>query len=495
MTVILLFSVDAIRGNGPVWQILQLRDVPGSPFETSLTRGRLALIQAIADDKSYIIDKYARGAFPDVLYADGHYYSVFVPGAAFIAVPLYMIGKQYNLGVLSAFLLGPIFTFLVALCTYNTLRIIGFQRSVSLLSTFVILFGTSIYPYTGILNAHPVSAFSISLAMLGASLVFMQKRHAIGNILFWFAFGLGLITDYPNGISLVPLGVALFFFSFRVVSMEARKVLSVNLSFFLAILFACVGIIPLLLYTHALFGTYLSTVETHQIQGYVDEKGAKVYTLSDDPMFYLTHKVLHNPLKLDPHFTIKGVYTLLFSPERGLFFYSPILLLFYFGISTLAKKSPYLAYGAFSSVVITILTYGSYSDYGGGWSFGTRFLVGVMPFMALFLAAAIERYNTAFFSALFGTLGTISIAINTLGALTSRVNPSPLEKEYFNCNLACSFLRELPLIQHGKYMSFAYTEYFQSMMNRQLFFALLLGSLLVVFYILIITSKLELRHR
>jgi hypothetical protein len=331
--------------------------------------------------------------------------------------------------------------------------------------------------------------------MFGATLVFIKKYYAAGTILFWLAFGVGLITDYPNGISLVPLGVALFLFSFHVVTLETKKVLSVNLSFYLAIVFSCIGILPLLLYTHALFGTYLSTVETHQIQGYVNEQGANVYTLSDDPTFYLTHKVLHNPLKLDPHFTFKGLYTLLFSPERGLFFYSPILLLIYFGISQLAKKSPYLAYGAFSSIVITTLTYGSYSDYGGGWSFGTRFLVGVMPFMALFIAAAIERYNTVFFSILFTILGTISIAINTLGALTSRVNPSPLEKEYFNCNLACSFVRELPLIQHGKYMSFAYTEYFQSMLSRQMFFMLILGSLLFVFYVLIITSKLELRHR
>ncbi len=485
---ILLFSIDAIRGNGPLWQILQLRDVDGNPFQSSLTRGRLALVESIVQDKSLVIDKYASGTFPDVSYARGHYYSVFDPGVTFLAVPFYALGSRYNLGILFTFLLSPILIILTAYLIYRTLRLLSFRQSTSLLTTFIIIFGTSIYPYTGILNAHPLSAFVISLALFGATQAVIRKRYFIGNSIFWLAFGLSIITDYANGISLVPIGIVLFLQSFSNTVKEGKRMFSINLAFFFTIVLSLIGLIPLLVYTKTIYGTYVTTIETHQVQGYVNDYGKNVYTLVNNPQFYLTHQALHNPLKLDPHFSFNGIYTILFSPQRGLFFYSPILLLAFFGIREAIKKNKYLAYGSLYALLITVLTYGSYSDYYGGWSFGTRFLIGVMPVTAIFIASSIERYlvKNILFTIFFVLLGSTSIIISIIGAFTSRVIPSSLEKEFLNCTLQCSFIREIPLIQNGKYLSFIYSEYLQRIVTRETYIGIIAGVLLIMFVLLIL---------
>jgi hypothetical protein len=84
-----------------------------------------------------------------------------------------------------------------------------------------------------------------------------------------------------------------------------------------------------------------------------------------------------------------GLYKLLFSPLRGLFVYSPILLLSIPGWWYLRRRQPAEAWLFAGLAGVTITLFSAWSS-GEGLSWGSRFLVPVVPFFALSLAPLVE---------------------------------------------------------------------------------------------------------
>lgn len=85
-----------------------------------------------------------------------------------------------------------------------------------------------------------------------------------------------------------------------------------------------------------------------------------------------------------------GLYKLLFSPLRGLFVYSPVLLLSLPGWWYLRRTHPAEAWLFAGLVGVTLALFSAWSS-GEGLSWGSRFLVPVTPFFALSLAPIIEQ--------------------------------------------------------------------------------------------------------
>jgi hypothetical protein len=87
-----------------------------------------------------------------------------------------------------------------------------------------------------------------------------------------------------------------------------------------------------------------------------------------------------------------GLYKLLFSPLRGLFIYSPILLLSLPGWWLLRKTHTAEAWLCAGLAGITIGLFSAWSS-GEGLSWGSRFLVPIIPFLTICLAPIIERFG------------------------------------------------------------------------------------------------------
>lgn len=85
-----------------------------------------------------------------------------------------------------------------------------------------------------------------------------------------------------------------------------------------------------------------------------------------------------------------GLYKLLFSPLRGLFVYSPVLLLSLPGWWYLRRTHPAEAWLFAGLVGVTLALFSAWSS-GEGLSWGSRFLVPVAPFFALSLAPIIKQ--------------------------------------------------------------------------------------------------------
>lgn len=84
-----------------------------------------------------------------------------------------------------------------------------------------------------------------------------------------------------------------------------------------------------------------------------------------------------------------GLYKLLFSPLRGLFIYSPVFLLSLPGWWLFRKSYPAEAWLFAGLVGVTVTLFSAWSS-GEGLSWGSRFLVPVVPFWAIVLAPIIK---------------------------------------------------------------------------------------------------------
>jgi hypothetical protein len=116
-----------------------------------------------------------------------------------------------------------------------------------------------------------------------------------------------------------------------------------------------------------------------------------------------------------------GLYKLLLSPLRGLFIYSPILLLVIVGFVWLWRRRPWETAMLVSQAAVTILLFSAWTS-GEGLSWGSRFLVPIVPLLCVGLAPIVaqaragRRITTAFLVGLF----TLSLLIQISGLI---INP------------------------------------------------------------------------
>lgn len=94
---------------------------------------------------------------------------------------------------------------------------------------------------------------------------------------------------------------------------------------------------------------------------------------------------------------INSFLGLIISPNRGLLIFSPVCLLAIVGISGIKKIKPknmqyFLILMAFS-VISQIIAYSFFKVWWGGWSYGPRFLTGMLPFFMIFLGIYFDEFS------------------------------------------------------------------------------------------------------
>ncbi len=129
---------------------------------------------------------------------------------------------------------------------------------------------------------------------------------------------------------------------------------------------------------------------------------------------------------------LEGALGLAICPSRGVLIYSPVVLLAVVGALRAWKGVPApdgarcVSLLRMASVVCgaAYLAYAKYLVWWGGHAFGPRYLVDVMPFAALLMAAGLESALTSTRRYVVPVLAGYSIAIQAVGAFCW---PSPLE--------------------------------------------------------------------
>ncbi|HEY85196.1 MAG TPA: hypothetical protein G4N96_08825, partial [Chloroflexi bacterium] len=118
-----------------------------------------------------------------------------------------------------------------------------------------------------------------------------------------------------------------------------------------------------------------------------------------------------------------GAFGLLFSPGNGLFIYSPVLILLFFGLRPAWKQLPRLYFWLIVSIsLFYILFYGSWFSWGGTWGWGPRFLLPILPLLMVFVASNLRFtiYDLRLKNPkhlIIGALIVLSLAVNLLGLI------------------------------------------------------------------------------
>jgi hypothetical protein len=299
---------------------------------------------------------------------DGRKYSNKAPGAAFVGLPAYAFARwivgppsPHNMRVtLTAMrLLGSTLpAILLALCIAATAIRFGASEDRATFVVVAMLFGTPLFAYGLLFFAHALSAF----ALFGAFMLLYAEsprdlRPATRDLVAGLLIGLAVLSEYPCAI---PAAVLVACALPRLRFSGGVRVVAGGLPFAIA----------LAMYNHFAFGHVFTLSSAHESQAIyreVAQHGLFGVGLPSPIIF------LH----------------LLADPAKGLFVFSPVLLLAFAGLRNAFATVPRSTFVALVATPLSILvTFAGYPNWFGGWTVGARYLVPALPFFALLIAFA-----------------------------------------------------------------------------------------------------------
>jgi hypothetical protein len=345
----------------------------------------------------------------DLFQYKGAYYSASAPGTAILAYPFVALGFYLEGGFTlfgKVLLLSEAFVTLVnALAVYVLYRIAKnffCSERAAIFVAFAYAFSTISWPFATFLFQSDVSALFVLLALYFAMNAVRRtegsSRLRVGNFLLCgLAIGTALTVDYVDGI-LLPVFLGYLIIA-RGGSISPR--IKGAASFLLTSL---IGVLLLAFYNYSNFGTFYTSSE----QLYQHSPG-----LFSSFSFFLP----------------SGLFLNLFTPLRGLFFYSPIMAAGLFGIYKQFKSSSFNRNSLFILLVFLaiVIPYSMFYGPAAGNSFGPRYLIPAMPLLLLPIGSVIDDSHGKWTGAvlwLLYLLYSVGVSINGLAALEGAIPPT-----------------------------------------------------------------------
>jgi len=393
------------------------------PFEASNSTSRYALTESIVDTRKFdFSEDLAKFSSPDVVSYGSKFFTVFTPGVSLFGVPFYAIGKQFGLQQPFTYLSTTIITLLNLLLLYKIARKLKVSTYAALLSAFVFTFATNAYVYMQSFTQHPLTVFTLLLLFLNL----LHKRTPLNNFIFGLVAAFSLLVDIPNAFLVFPMAIVWIGNSVDLIQIPKKLRISINTR----TLFAVFGlIIPLLV-----FGFYNKdlTGSPLKIAQFIGRNENITNTELNRPQEEAPSSSYEIDLPFDTRHSLNGFYILIASNERGIFYYSPVLLFGLLGLFIAFKNERLQKYAliAISIIGVNLLSYSMFGDPWGGWSFGPRYLIPATALLCLFIGVALDRYKKNIFILLaFLSLSLYSVCVSTLGTITTSSIPPKQEAE------------------------------------------------------------------
>lgn len=364
---------------------------------------RMALTQSLVEHQELTIDNSTFAATGDKVYVDGHYYSdkPVTPSllAALVYFPLYHLGVELSYGWNLAYYL-IIFLIIKTLWVFSVLafgsvmRILGAAPGPALINTLIFAFASQLFTWSSTFNNHSIAA---SLIMLAFAFYMRSKQEASLRIyaLSGLFFGLAAASDLPTG---------LFFLGF------AYLVLSTHQQLNLKLVFIGVGILPLAIHmalNDHIGGTILPLQfirEYLNFEGSQWSQGVRVNT----PLSFLKYMFLS------------------FIGPQGFLVYSPLVA---FLLPLIVKHSkqdqPFHQESRViaASSVLLLMTYFILTQNYGGWAYGIRWFVPLVPLIYIFLFDVDRSLLSSRRRWLFSGLVCYSFIVALIGLINPWSNP------------------------------------------------------------------------
>lgn len=295
--------------------------------------------------------------FEDISMRDGHLYSNKAPGGALVGLPAFAIAHAFTRNIrvtLTAMrlLAATLPALLLALVLMRAASRLGASDDRITIAVVVLLFATPLFAY-GLLNfSHALAACCLFTAWW---LLFVEKR---ADFAAGACIGLAVLAEYPCAIPAAVL-VACAIPRWRTIA----GVIAGGLPF--AVVLGAYNVLT--------FGSPFTLSSGH-------ERSEAFRVLASSGLFGIG---VPNPLTF---------LRLLFDPSKGLFVFSPVLLLAVIAVSRAWQRLERAQFLAFTLAPLSLLIlYSGYPNWHGGWTVGARYLVPAIPFIVLMLTVAEER--------------------------------------------------------------------------------------------------------
>jgi hypothetical protein len=317
------------------------------------------------------------GLSEDVSIRDGQVYSDKAPGLSMIAAPVVSIVnpilERAPLSDLPAYwpLRHALTLLLVALPTVGLAFLVGAavpaanpqQRSAYAL---IAALTTPLWAYGTMFFGHASAALLVTLAWFlmlgfpGHSTSLSPRRAALGGAVA----GLAVATEYPT----VLLGGVIF------VTLLVRRTA-------LPVLVGCtagafIGVLPALVYHQVAFGA-------PWITGYSFKAASDFQAIIAHGVFGISWP------------SLEALWGVLFSARRGLFFFSPILLLAPLGLWRMVRRRGFRDVAPLAVAITTYVFFAAgFVDWEAGWCAAARHLVPIVPLLAIPVLYALGNLGT-----------------------------------------------------------------------------------------------------
>ncbi|MBN1658636.1 MAG: phospholipid carrier-dependent glycosyltransferase [Anaerolineae bacterium] len=321
---------------------------------------------------------------------DGHLYSRKGIGMTLAALPPYWIALQFErLGnVQAGMLTNALVTALTALLVFLSLRRLHFGQGVATLTTLAFGLGTMAWPYARYFFSEPLAALGLILSFYFL-LRYRDLADPLSVTLAGAGLGIALLARLNNALAAPFLGLLLLAYLYRHHRRRWQGYITPVLLFGLPVL-AALAITGW--YNWIRFGDVLTT-------GYLPEENFST------PFF-------------------EGLYGLTFSAGKGLFWYNPLLIAAaaawptFYQRTSASDGARYRAEALLIAAIVlsTLFFYAPWYLWWAGHGWGPRFLVSLLPFATLPLAAAIDlatRHRPL--AVALAILAAMSVAVQMLG--------------------------------------------------------------------------------
>lgn len=483
LTVLLVISLYGATlrgrlGNPSASSIDNELSQSGAAFETSQERSRYALILALVNNHRLDLGEYASMGTPDIGRVGDKYYSFFPPATSILAIPLYLLGVQLGAAQIWTFLISTLFAALTMLVLYRLSLRLKLAGATALFVALAFGFATNAWGYSVTLYAHLLSAFAL---VGGVALASHRNFTWAKSLGVWLLYAFAIFVDFPNIFAFFPIALVAGLRSFQLVTTKTRFTLSLRPTLLIGVLLFLAAMCGYGYYNYHYFGHPLKLSNT------IDRvKDLKVVTNSSPEVKNLSAAHALSPRKL-----IVGLTSFSVSHDRGLLIYTPVALLFVFGLASLLKRSNLSLKLLLIGVPLTnLLTYSMFGDPYGGWAFGSRYMIAILPELLViaglgldYFARHANRLLRVGVLVVYSLVTLYSAGMSLLAPLTTNVIPPTIEAGTFA--LADDYRIPLEMLRLSHLNSFVYNRYLSTTLTGQEYYYLIYIPLALVLLLLI----------
>lgn len=464
--IILALALRGWAGNPGPKQMLNSNYVSNGPLELSPERGRFALTYAMVENHSLSLSiPLAKFSTPDLGFLGGKYVSLFAPGVSFITLPGFFLGSLINLSQVGTYSIIAIFGFLNFLLIKSISKFLGASNAAAYLSAFVYLFATPAFAYSVSLYEHQISVFFLLMCLYIA----LKYNSWKSLLLIWTFIGCAFTVDYPNIVMLAPIGIYALIKTTSVTKNALSWIINIRLGSVLTGFAIFIPLFLLVLYNVAAYhsptqlSSGLPSVDSINAKGKpisnVSVKGKKVNLFTYAGPLNQGNSVVKS--FFNPRNLINGFYIHFISNQRGVIYFTPVIILSIFGIIFLYRNNATATSLMLSIIGVNVLLYSMWGDPWGGWAFGSRYLIPTYSLLAIFLSVILSNYvRKKWFLTIFVILLGYSIFVNTIGAITSNKIPPQQEAESlsseYHISVQYTYGQDISLLNQNISKSFIY---------------------------------------